>query len=207
MHISEGILSPEVLIAGAVIAIAGTGIGLKKMDYDKMPRVAILSSVFFIGSLIHVPIGPSSVHLILNGLIGIILGWMSFPAILVALTLQSILFQFGGLTVLGINTVNMASPGVIVYFIFNRLIKNKKRIISMIASFSAGTLAVFISAVFTAFSLFFTGEFFIQVAKLMVIAHFPIMVIEGLITLFIVTFLKKVKPEILEVPYACAENS
>ena len=85
MHISEGVLSAPVLISGAVIAAAGVGIGMKKLDYDRIPQVAVLSSAFFVASLVHVPIGPSSVHLILNGLLGLLLEWISFPAILIAL--------------------------------------------------------------------------------------------------------------------------
>ena len=129
MHISEGVLSAPVLVTGAVLAAAGVAVGLKKMDYEKIPQVAVLSSAFFVASLIHVPIGPSSIHLIINGINGLLLGWLCFPSILVALSLQAILFQFGGITVLGINTVNMALPGVICYYLFNRLV-NQKRVFS-----------------------------------------------------------------------------
>ena len=72
--------------------------------------VAILAAAFFVGSLIHVPIGPSSVHLILNGLLGMLLGWAAFPSIFVALMLQAILFQYGGITVLGVNTFKIIVP-------------------------------------------------------------------------------------------------
>ncbi len=56
MHISEGVLSGQVLAAGTAITIAGTTIGLKKIDYDQMVHVAILASAFFVASLIHVNI-------------------------------------------------------------------------------------------------------------------------------------------------------
>ena len=93
MHISEGVLSPAVLGAGAALAVAGLAMGLRKLDYDRLMTVAILAATFFVGSLIHVPIGPSSAHLILNGLVGILLGWAAFPAIFVALLLQAVLFH------------------------------------------------------------------------------------------------------------------
>ena len=54
---------------------AGTAVGLKKLKEDKIPQAAILSAAFFVASLIHVPIGPSSVHLILNGIVGLMLGF------------------------------------------------------------------------------------------------------------------------------------
>jgi len=127
MHISEGVLSAPVLVTGAALAVTGISVGLKKMDYEKIPQVAVLSSAFFVASLIHVPIGPSSVHLILNGINGLLLGWLCFPSILVALALQAILFQFGGITVLGVNTVTMALPALIGYYLFGRLIKGKNK--------------------------------------------------------------------------------
>jgi len=97
MHISEGVLSGPVLVSGAALAAVGTAIGLKKLDYDHIAQAGILSAAFFVASLIHVPIGPSNAHLILNGLVGLLLGWAAFPVILVALVLQAMLFQFGGI--------------------------------------------------------------------------------------------------------------
>ncbi len=197
MHISEGVLSAPVLVTGAALAAAGISVGLKKMDYEKIPQVAVLSSAFFVASLIHVPIGPSSVHLILNGINGLLLGWLCFPSILVALALQAILFQFGGITVLGINTVNMALPGVICYYLFTRLINCERRLIYFVAAFLCGFLAVLFSSIFVALSLLFTEQSFLSVAKLIILAHLPVMVIEGIITLFCVAFLRRVKPEVL----------
>ena len=46
MHILEGVLSAPVLLTGAAITMAGCSVGLKKMDYDRVPQVAILSSTF-----------------------------------------------------------------------------------------------------------------------------------------------------------------
>jgi len=197
MHISEGVLSAPVLITGAVLAAAGVAVGLKKMDSDKIPQVAVLSSAFFVASLIHVPIGPSSVHLILNGINGLLLGWLCFPSILVALALQAILFQFGGITVLGVNTVNMALPGVICYYLFSRLVNRERGLISLAAAFTCGFLSVFFSGILVALSLLFTEQSFMSVAQLIIVAHLPIMIIEGIITLFCVAFLHRVKPELL----------
>jgi len=197
MHISEGVLSAPVLVTGAVLAAAGISVGLKKMDYEKIPHVAVLSSAFFVASLIHVPVGPSSVHLILNGINGLLLGWLCFPSILVALALQAILFQFGGITVLGINTVNMALPGVICYYLFSRLVNREKSLISLTAAFACGFLSVLFSGILVATSLLFTEQSFMSVAKLIILAHLPVMIIEGIITLFCVAFLKRVKPELL----------
>jgi len=73
--------------------------------------------------------------------------------------------------------------------------------ISMTASFLCGAGAVLLGSLMLAASLVFTGEHFLVIAKIVVIAHLPVMVIEGLITTLCVRFLKRVKPEVLEVVY------
>jgi cobalt/nickel transport system permease protein len=201
MHISEGVLAPATLAGGAGLAVVGCAIGLKKLDYDAIPRVAILSAAFFVASLIHVPVGPVGAHLVLNGLMGLLLGWMAFPAILIALFLQALLFQFGGLTVLGVNTFNMAAPAVICFYAFRGLLRGQG-IAAAVAAFACGALAILLSGLLVAVALLTTGQAFFRVAELVLLAHVPIMIIEGVITLFIFQFLKKVRPEMLEGIYA-----
>ncbi len=195
MHISEGILSAPVLIGGGLITMAGTALGLHKIDHERIMPVAILTSTFFVASLIHIPIGPGSIHLILNGLLGIILGWASFPAILIALCLQALFFQFGGIAVLGVNTLNAAVPAIFCFYIFRPLLRQVKY--SAVAGFGAGFFAVFLSTLFVAMSLITSDTGFISTAKIIMIANIPLMLIEGIITSCIVTFIFKVKPEIL----------
>jgi len=202
MHISEGVLSPPVLVAGAVLTAAGVAIGLKKMDNEKIPQVAVLTAAFFVASLIRVPVGPSSVHLILNGLLGLVLGWTAFPAILVGLALQAILFQFGGLTTLGVNTFIMAMPAIVCYYLFARSITSKHAGVATALAFGCGFFAVLFSSLLLAMCLIFTGESFIQAAKILVLAHLPVMFLEGLIVAFCLAFLMKVKPELLGVTHA-----
>ena len=196
MHISEGVLSAPVLVSGGALAAAGTAIGLKKIDYDHLARVGILSATFFVASLVHVPIGPSSVHLIMNGIVGLLLGWAAFPAILVALLLQAVFFQFGGITTLGVNTIIMALPAVICYYLFAPLL-HKDRKYLLLAGFGCGFCAVLFGGVIVGLALMFTEENFLKVAILVVTAHIPIMIIEGIVTAFCVAFLKKVQPAML----------
>jgi cobalt/nickel transport system permease protein len=201
MHITEGVLSPAVLASGAGLAVAGTAIGLKKLDYEAIPRVAILSAAFFVASLIHVPVGPVGLHLVLNGLMGLLLGWVAVPAILIALFLQALLFQFGGLTVLGVNTVIMAAPAVFCFYAFRGLLR-RPGTPAAVGAFGCGALAILLSGLLVAVALITTGQAFTKVAQLVLLAHVPVMLIEGVVTLFIFLFLIKVRPEMLEGIYA-----
>ncbi|MCD6363080.1 MAG: cobalt transporter CbiM [Synergistetes bacterium] len=197
MHISEGVLSAPVLATGALLTASGTYLGLKRLKEKDIPTVGVLSSAFFVASLIHVPLGPTSVHLILNGLNGIILRWAAFPSLLVALFLQAVLLQFGGLTTLGVNTFNMAFPAVLVGLSFGRFVSSGRKALVIIGGALAGALAVGLSGICVAISLAFTGQGFLAVAKLVLIAHIPIMMIEAIITPVILLFIAKVNPSIL----------
>ena len=196
MHISEGVLSAPVLGGGAVLAAVGTWMGLRRLDYDRLMTVAILSAAFFVASLIHVPVGFASAHLIMNGLLGAVLGWAAFPAILIGLALQALLFQFGGITVLGVNTFNMAAPAVLCAAMFKGLLEGEGKG-RMVGAFLCGFLSVGLAAALTAGALALSGEGFLAVAGALFAAHLPIMVAEGVIVAFAVPFLAKVRPEVL----------
>ena len=197
MHIAEGILSGPVLISGAAVAALGTGIGLKKMDTEQIARTGMLAAAFFVASLIHVPIGPSNVHLILNGIVGILLGWAAFPAILIALVLQALFFQYGGISTLGVNTIIMALPAATCGIILGRAAATPS-VWGSVAAFLTGALSVLLAGLLAAMALVFTKEGFLKAASVIVAAHIPVMIIEGIITGFTVSFLRKVAPEMLQ---------
>ncbi len=192
MHIAEGVLSAPVLITGAVVAAAGVAYGLKKIPANHFMLAGLLGAAFFVASLNHVPIGFSSAHLILNGLLGVVLGWAAFPVIFVALLLQAVLFQFGGFTVLGVNTATMGLGALAAYGIFYAIAGKSADKRLKFAGFSA----VLISGILTALALAFTNEGFVTAAWLIFLSNLPVMVVEGVITAFAVVYLKHSDPGI-----------
>jgi cobalt/nickel transport system permease protein len=202
MHLHEAVLSgsPEgiaVLCVGAVGAAVGTALGLRAMDHEAVPRVAMVSAVFFVVSLIHVPVGAASVHLVLNGLVGLLLGWVAFPALLVALLLQAVMFGHGGLLALGVNTLAMGLPAVVVYYGFRRPAASDHPTVAMIAGCGAGAVAMLGSAVLAAGAIWFSGERFELAAAAVFGSQLPIAVIEGAVTGAVVVFLRQVRPALL----------
>ncbi len=197
MHISEGVLSAPVLGAGALLAVGGLVAGLKKMDNRRVPEVAVVASALFVASLIRFPLGPASVHLTLNGLAGILLGWMAFPAVFVALLLQALLFQFGGFTTLGVNTVVMALPAVVAHLICRPLLSSGARSAAVWAGGIAGAIGVAGGAILIAISLIATERSFKALTLAFAATHVPVLAVEGAVTAFVLAFLWKVKPELL----------
>lgn len=196
MHIVDGALSNPVVIAGAVAAAGGIGLGLRSLDLDRIPTAGVLSASFFVASLIHVPIGPSSVHLILNGLAGLLLGWAAFPALFVGLLLQAVFFGFGGVTVLGVNTVNIALPAVIVGLLFRPLIGRGAPAVGAFWGGVGGACAIALTTGIVALALALSGDQFLPAARLVFFAHIPVMAIEAILTGFAVLLARRVKPEL-----------
>lgn len=198
MHISEGILSGGILAAGWAGTIAGVSYGLRKTDPDKIIQTALISSAFFLASLVNVRIGPSSTHLTLLAPMGLILGHAVFPAVFTALLLQALLFHFGGILVLGANTFVMATASLAVYVIFGRSVRESSVRLRVIAlSFMAGAFAVVIGACLAGMLLMLTDANFSGAVKVLLIAHIPLALVEGAVTSFLVMWLKKSAPEFL----------
>jgi cobalt/nickel transport system permease protein len=121
VHLSDGVLNPAVavpwLVGGFLLAAVLVALAFPLRDED-IPRTALLTAVFFVASLLHVWIGPTSVHLLMNGLVGIVLGRRAGLAIGLGLLLQAVLLGHGGLTTLGINTVIMTVPALLTASLF-----------------------------------------------------------------------------------------
>ncbi len=197
MHISEGVLSPPVLIGGwAATGLVGWA-ALRTIEGADLPKIAVMTSAFFVASLIHIPLGPASVHLVLNGLVGVLLAAGAFPAILLGVTLQAILFQHGGVTVIGVNALLMGLPALAASAMFRLYKRMPVRGGTTLFGFLAGAAATLLSGLLLAILLATAGEAFWVVAKLGLAAHLPVMVIEGAVTAAAVSFLGRVKPELL----------
>lgn len=207
MHIVDGVLATPVLAAGAAVTIGGIALGLRRIGADDLPKVGVLGATFFVASLIHVPLGPSSVHLILNGLIGLLLGWAAFPALLVALILDAVFFGFGGVTVLGVNAAAIALPGVVCGLLLGRVIARGSASVAAAAGLVVGAGAIALTCLLVAAALAFSGDEFLPAARLLFLAHVPVMVIEGVVTAAAVVLLRKVKPEMLGAPVRPAPSA
>lgn len=202
MHITEGVAPASVAAAGAILAAGGVVAGLRAMKDEQIPRAAIMASAIFAASLlIRLPLGPSSVHPVLNGLAGLLLGWAAVPVFLVALFLQALLFQFGGITTLGLNTVVMGAPAVLCYYGFNRSLR---RCGSARAAFwlgaAAGVTALLFSFLLWAGALVLSGKSLAVIVKLALVPHLAILGVEGAFTGFVSAFLFRVYPRAFEIP-------
>ncbi|MGB0682774.1 MAG: cobalt transporter CbiM [Magnetovibrionaceae bacterium] len=201
-HLVDGVLSAPVLVTGAAIAATGLALSLRRLDQDQLPRTAMLSAAFFVVSLIQVPLAGTSVHLIMAGLLGILLGWLAIPAIFIGLLLQAVLFGVGGVTALGVNLMIMAAPAIACHFVFEKL---KGRIPVTVLGGLCGGLAVLMTALLVSASLVASGPELVWPANLVLMGHLPALVLEVILTATAVRFLAKVRPDLLGVTGASAD--
>lgn len=199
-HIPDGVLSAPVLIGGAVLAVGGLALGLSRLDEADIPKTAILAAVFFTASLVAVPLGPSSIHLLLSGLMGLVLGTRAIPAVFVGLLLQAVLFGFGGLTSLGVDVVDIAFPGVILGLAARPWLASASP--ARVAAIGGGVaaLAVIGTAGCVSLALALSSADYLPSLRIVALTYVPLALAEAVVTGFVVAYLAKVKPEVLGLP-------
>ena len=197
MHISDGVLPISVAVGGYVASAALVAWSARRTRSEELPKLAVMTAAFFVASLVHVPLGPTSVHLIIPGLTGALLGPSAFLSIGLGLLLQCLLFQFGGITALGANALMMGLPALACGWFFQRY-KGRTQVRQAAVGGLAGAFGTVLAALILAILLATGGEDFFGVAKIALLAHVPVVIIEGLVTAFTIGFLARVKPELLQ---------
>lgn len=210
MHIPDGMLPAGICIAGYGLTAAGVAIALKKINKlanprQEIPKVSLLTAAFFVASWIHIPLPPASVHLLLNGLLGSLTGSFAFPAVVIALFLQAVIFGHGGLTTLGVNQLIMGVPAVLAAVIFRNcrgMAAGKKWGMPVIGCITGIIGVGFSLLLFLLVLLQFIPANVDPVAEKVAIyatvfAHLPLAVMEGVFNALVLTYLQKIKPELL----------
>jgi len=192
VHISEGVLSAPVLLAGWAVTAPAVAAILWRVRQSEIPRIACFSALFFVASFVHLPVGVSSMHLMLSGLVGAFLGSRAILAIFVALFLQGVFFGFGGLGVLGVNTAVIGFPAVLGgFFATAAKAQELKARAQKIYLFLAGFVPIVCSMLLLDLVLFISGREFFAIATLISLEGAILAVLEGIITLFALSFIAK----------------
>lgn len=209
MHIPDGYLPASVCAAGYAVTVPLTAFTLYKIKKqgdprEKIPQASLLTAAFFVASWIHIPVPPTSVHLVLSGLMGAVLGYFAFPAILIGLFLQAIMFGHGGLSTLGVNAVVIGFPSLLAYQMFRlRGLGDTTRTKTGLFGFLASLIAIGVSTgLFTMLLInFIPADLNTNTERnailTLALAHVPLMFIEGAFTTFVTLFLFRVRPQML----------
>ena len=197
VHISSGVLEPTWLVGGGVALALALGFALRRLDDRDIPRIGVLTGAFFVASSIHIPIGTISVHLLLNGLVGVILRSRAALAIAVGLTMQALLFSHGGLDALGMNFCVQALPAYLCGSLFNALVamrRPRRPGFGLGMMLGAGCAALTVLLHVTVLYFGGRGDWTV-LAGISLVAHLPVIAIEGIGVGFAVRVLANGKPE------------
>ncbi|MDJ0844267.1 cobalt transporter CbiM [Crocosphaera sp.] len=208
LHIPDGFLNPGVSLFCWVITIVLIAVSLQKVqkDYQErtVPLMGVCAAFIFAAQMINFPIpGGTSGHLVGGTLAAIILGpWAGTLVVTVVFIVQAVLFQDGGLTVLGANILNMGLIGTFCgYYLYKaiRLSLGRNSWKSMTtATVVAAWCSVVIAAIATALQLALSGTVPLMVSMIAMVSwHIFIGVGEAIITVIAVGFVWRSRPDLI----------
>jgi cobalt/nickel transport system permease protein len=208
MHIPDGFLSVQVSIFFWLISILVVGYALKRVGADlgerQVPIMGVLAAAIFAGQLLNFTVaGGTSGHLIGAALATILLGpWAAMVILTCVISIQALIFQDGGLLVLGTNIFNMAIVSVavayMVYRTLNKLVGGRSAGI-YVSGFTAAWTSVEVAALGTALELALSGTSPANIAiPAMGGIHALIGIGEGLITVGALIFLHASHSDLLK---------
>lgn len=199
VHISSGVLANGWLAGGYLLLAVLLLPAIYKLREDDIPRIGVFTAAFFIASSLRIPFAVGSVHLILNGLVGVMLGRRAMLAITVGLVLQSLLLHHGGMDALGVNACIVGLPALLAGLCFPLL--KQLGLSGFLRGFLLGSGAVAAAAALNFLVLLAGGKDDWDVlAKFVLLAHIPVVLVEGLLLGIVVPYVEKVKPEMLTAP-------
>lgn len=119
VHISEGVLAAPWVLGGFGVLLLLALLSTRRLSEEEIPQIALLTALFFVASSIHVPAGPVRVHLLLNGLIGLLAPWRAALIVPIGLFLQAALLGHGSFSTLGVSSCVLVFPAYLAGVLFH----------------------------------------------------------------------------------------
>lgn len=213
MHIPDGLLSLPTLAVTGAASVGGIGTAVKKtkeqLDDHKIPLLGVMGAFIFAAQMINFPVGlGTSGHLIGAFFASILLGpWASALVLSAILIIQSFFFGDGGVLALGANIFNMAVIANFSGYYLYQLFKRNERGYSSSGIVAGGCISVVAAALAAAVEIFLSrrSELMIVLPP-MLFWHIIIGIGEGLITLFLISYIAKVRSDLLLQPVVNKEG-
>lgn len=213
LHIPDGFLSFVVSLVSWAITILIIGIAVRRsqqyLNEGSIPLMGIMAAFIFAAQMINFPVaGGTSGHLLGGALAAIVLGpWAGMLVMTSVIALQALLFQDGGLLVMGANILNMGLITAMIGFGLYRAAAGRGRKFRLAAAGLAAWLSVIAGALLTALQLWLSGTSPAAVVfPAMLAVHALIGIGEALITLAALSFITQVRPGLLSTQQVAARG-
>jgi len=217
MHMADALLSP--VVGGTMWAVSAGSIAYcssrvrKEMDNSKVPLMGVVGAFLFAAQMINftIPATGSSGHLGGGVMLAILLGpYAAFLTIASVLFVQALFFADGGILALGSNIFNIGFwPSFVIYPLVYKKITGStptpKRLaiagmISAVIALQLGSISVVLETLFSGISSLPFSTFVLLMQPI----HLAIGVVEGFVTVAVISFVYKARPEILASSYGAS---
>jgi cobalt/nickel transport system permease protein len=213
MHIPDGFLSIVISLICWAITIAILAVAIsqtnKSLGEKQVPLMGVMAAFIFAAQMLNFPVaGGTSGHLLGGALAAITLGpWAGMLAMTAVIAVQGLLFQDGGLLVMGANILNMGLLTVAVGYGLYRSVAGKSRNTKLVVAGIAAWLSVMTGALATSLQLWLSGTAHLNiVVPAMLITHTLIGLGEALITVAALAFIFRTRPDLLGEDSASVEG-
>lgn len=205
LHIPDGFLSIAISVVCWLVTLAVLAVAVRRAreEFDERlaPLAGVMAAFIFAGQMINFPVaGGTSGHLIGATLAFVVLGpWLGLLAMTAVIVLQALLFQDGGLVVMGANVLVMGIvPGLVGYGLY-QWSRDKSRGVQTAIIGTGAWLSVVVAALVTALLLGFSGTTSLAIAiPAMAGIHMLIGIGEALITVAAISFIAQTRPVLLQ---------
>jgi cobalt/nickel transport system permease protein len=205
LHIPDGFLNLPISIicwigAVALIALAARR-AQRDLDERQAPLLGIMAAFIFAAQMINFPItGGTSGHLLGGVLAAVTLGpWGGILVMTAVIAIQALLFQDGGLLVMGANILNMGVITALIGYGLYRSVITQSQPARLAVIGAAAWLSVMGAALATSLQLWLSGTIPLNIViPAMMSVHALIGIGEALITVAAVAFIMRTRPEVME---------
>ena len=213
LHIPDGFLSFAISIFCWVVTVAILRMAIsrtnKSLGEKQVPLMGIMAAFIFAAQMINFPVaGGTSGHLLGGALAAIVLGpWAAMLVMTAVIAVQGLLFQDGGLLVMGANILNMGLLTAAIGYGLYRATFGSSRSVKLVVAGVAAWLSVMAGALATALQLWLSGTSNLQTVVIAMLGvHSLIAVGEALITVAALTFIFQTRPDLLDEKSVVAQS-
>jgi len=204
MHIPDGFLSLVISLFFWGVTIVTLAIAISKTNRSlgekQVPLMGVMAAFIFAAQMLNFPVaGGTSGHFLGGALAAIVLGpWAGILVMTAVIAVQGLLFQDGGLLVMGANIFNMGLLTAIVGYVLYRSVMGRSKGARLAVAGLAAWLSTVIASLLVSLQLWLSGTSRLEiVVPAMLGVHVLIGMGEAVITVAALAFIEQTRPDLL----------
>ena len=213
LHIPDGFLNLIISLVfwAATLVMVGLAVAKtnKSLGEKQVPLMGVMAAFIFAAQMLNFPVaGGTSGHFLGGALAAIVLGpWAGILVMTAVVSVQALLFQDGGLLVMGANIFNMGILTAVIGFGLYRLFSGQKRGVRLAMAGVSAWLATMAASLLTTLQLWLSGTSRLEIVfPAMMGVHALIGLGEALITVAAIAFIEQTRPDLLSTEKTAASG-